>query len=427
VTLVYGSVCSGIEAVTAGWHGLDLRPRFFSEILSFPSRVLKHHYPDIPNLGDFTQIGAEHGPVDLLVGGTPCQSFSQAGGRAGLDDPRGHLAVEFLRLARRLRARWLVWENVPGVLSDDRGETFATLLGLMVELGYGVFYRVLDAQFFGVPQRRRRVFVVGYLGDWRPSAAVLLERPSMRRDPRTRGKAGTSVAAPAGGGAAPSDRDGRNDDVAHTLTAHHGRNSVEDTFALDDTARCIVRTGKAGASADQTFALGFHCTQDPISAEETTPLISAESSGCIGVFVASDGSATEAKVTSTLTPDGNRPARTMPVVLEPFAFDEVQITSAENRSTVSPGGPVSTVSPGGPVSTVSRTSRVSVAGGGVPRRLTPREHERCFGFPDDYTLIEGASDSVRYEALGNSMAVPVMRWLGERILAVEAILDRLKG
>ena len=192
--LIYGSVCDGIGAASCAWEPLGFRCAWRSEIAAFPSRVTKHHWPSVPNLGDLTRIGVDVNaePVDLLVGGTPCQSFSFAGGRAGLDDPRGHLAIEFLLLARRLGARWVVWENVPGVFSADEGEAFATFLGLMVECGYGVAWRVLDAQFFGVPQRRRRVFAVGYLGDWRPSVAVLLERPSMLRDPRTGSSAGSS-------------------------------------------------------------------------------------------------------------------------------------------------------------------------------------------------------------------------------------------
>jgi len=130
----------------------------------------------VMNFGDFTKIGAEHvGAIDLLAGGTPCQSFSIAGKRAGLDDPRGNLTIEFARLADRLRPLWLVWENVPGVLSIDGGRTFGAFLRMLVECGYGVAYRVLDAQYFGVPQRRRRVFVVGHLGDWRVAAAIFLE------------------------------------------------------------------------------------------------------------------------------------------------------------------------------------------------------------------------------------------------------------
>jgi len=170
----------------------------------------------------------------------------------------------------------------------------------------------------------------------------------MRRDPCARGKAGTSVAAPARVGAAGG--------VAHTLTAHHGRNSGEDVYAL-----------------------GFHATQDPISSIERAPAISAESTGSAAVF----------------------------------AFDQAQITSKTNRATVSPFAPVPTV---------SAESRMTIAGGLRPRRLTPREVERCFGFPDDYTLVNDADDSPRYEALGNSMAVPVMAWIGRRLLTVDGIM-----
>ena len=395
IELVYGSVCDGIGAASCAWEPLGLICAWRSEIAAFPSRVTKYHWPSVANLGDFTRIGVDVDarPVDILVGGTPCQSFSVAGGRAGLDDPRGHLAVEFLRLARRLGARWLVWENVPGVFSADDGTAFTTFLGLMVECGYGVAWRVLDAQFFGVPQRRRRVFVVGYLGDWRPPVAVLFERPSMLRDPRSSSPAGTSVAASAGVGA-----DG-GVDVGHAITSHHGRNSGEDIYAL-----------------------AFHCTQDPISSDEKTPLISAEeSTGAIGVLPIQSAERGGLRQQGGIGV-GKNGAPMYTITTRPdhgvFAFDEAQITSADNRSTVTPGEPVPTV---------SSTSRLRVAGGMRPRRLTPMEVERCFGFPDGFTNIPGASDSARYEALGHSRAVPVMSWIGKRIRFVDSIVGARHG
>ena len=193
----YLSVCSGIEAATVAWKPLGWEAAAFAEIEKFPSAVLAHHYPDVPNLGDLCAINGDdyRGSVNLLVGGTPCQSFSIAGLREGLDDPRGQLSLAYFKLAGRMRPRWLVWENVPGVLSDDGGRTFGTFLGALAELGYGFAYRILDAQYFGVPQRRRRVFLVGYLGDWRPPAAVLFERHSLSGDsPPSRGQ-GAEVAA----------------------------------------------------------------------------------------------------------------------------------------------------------------------------------------------------------------------------------------
>jgi DNA (cytosine-5)-methyltransferase 1 len=188
----YGSVCSGIEAATVAWHPLGWTPAFFSEIEKFPRAALQHHYPNVPLHGDFTTIkGDEYGSIDLLVGGTPCQSFSVAGLRK--DDARGNLALEYLRLVDRTQPRWIVWENVPGVLSSNKGRDFGAFLGALVELGYGFAYRVLDAQYFGVAQRRRRVFVVGYVGDWRPATVVLFERESVRGYPASRRKTGEKL------------------------------------------------------------------------------------------------------------------------------------------------------------------------------------------------------------------------------------------
>ena len=186
--MTYGSVCSGIEAASVAWEPLGWRPAWVAEIDPFARAVLAHHYPEVRNLGDFTAIRGHWlrrigtTPVEHLVGGTPCQAFSVAGHRLGVDDPRGNLTLEFLRAVKRLRPRWVVWENVPGVLSIDSGRTFGTILRTLAQLGYGTAYRILDAQHFGVPQRRRRVFVVGFAGAWQAAAAVLFERESLRRD-----------------------------------------------------------------------------------------------------------------------------------------------------------------------------------------------------------------------------------------------------
>lgn len=160
--MIYGSVCSGIEAASVAWHPLGWKPAFFSEIEKFPRAVLQHHYPHVPLHGDFTTIQKDdYEPIDILVGGTPCQSFSIAGLRGGLDDERGNLALEFLRLVGRLRPRWILWENVPGVLSSSEGRDLSCILDGLEELGYIVDIDILDAQFYGVPQRRRRIFVCG--------------------------------------------------------------------------------------------------------------------------------------------------------------------------------------------------------------------------------------------------------------------------
>jgi DNA (cytosine-5)-methyltransferase 1 len=223
----FGSVCSGIEAASVAWEPLGWRAAFFAEIAKFPSAVLAERWPGVPNVGDFTRP-FEHDAIDLLVGGTPCQSFSVAGLRGGLADERGNLALEFFRLAQRARPRWVVWENVPGVLSSEGGRDFGSILGALAELGYGFAYRVLDAQYFGVPQRRRRVFVVGHLGAWAPAAAVLFERSCLRWDSAPRRAAGAEVAgcleASTGGC---DDNDACANRVVHALTAE-GFDASED-------------------------------------------------------------------------------------------------------------------------------------------------------------------------------------------------------
>lgn len=176
----YGSVCSGIEAASVAWEPLGFQAQFFSEIEPFPCAVLNHHWPHIPNHGDMTKFEDwPNATIDILIGGTPCQSFSIAGLRKGLADPRGNLMLTYLAIAARYSPEWLVWENVPGVLSSNQGRDFAAFLNGLAELGYGFAYRILDAKHFGVPQRRRRVFLVANFGSWQRAAAVLFERASL--------------------------------------------------------------------------------------------------------------------------------------------------------------------------------------------------------------------------------------------------------
>jgi DNA (cytosine-5)-methyltransferase 1 len=231
--VIFGSVCSGMEAASLAWGPLGWKPAFFSEIDKAPCALLSQRYPDTPNLGDMTKFEEwPHYAIDLLAGGTPCQSFSVAGLRKGITDPRGSLMLTYGAIAHRYRPRWLLWENVPGVLSSNGGRDFGSFLGMLAELGYGFAYRVLDAQFFGLAQRRKRVFVVGYLGDWRPPAAVLFERESLRGDPAPRREAGqrpapTISARTKGGGGLGTDAelDGALiPEMAHALTASPANN-----------------------------------------------------------------------------------------------------------------------------------------------------------------------------------------------------------
>ena len=179
----YVSLFAGIEAASQAWHHMGWEPMAFADIDAFPSAVLAHHYPDVPNLGNVEGVdwSEYRGKAEVVVGGSPCQSFSVAGKRLGMDDPRGNLALEFIRAVAEIQPTWFVFENVPGLLSSDGGRDFGIFLGEVAKIGYGFAYRVLDSQFFGVPQRRRRVFVVGHIGgDWRSAASVLFERESLQ-------------------------------------------------------------------------------------------------------------------------------------------------------------------------------------------------------------------------------------------------------
>ena len=451
----YLSVCSGIEAATVAWHPLGWEAVAYAEIEKFPRAILAHHYPDTPLHGDFTTIGAdEYGPIDLLVGGTPCQSFSIAGLRGGLDDDRGNLALEFLRLAQRKRPRWLLWENVPGVLSSNGGRDFGSILGGLVELGYGFAYRVLDAQYvrvdghpYAVPQRRRRVFVVGHLGDWRRPAAVLFERESLSGNPPPRRQAGEDVAgsltsrASGGGGGPGAGTDeaaagylqpvifggGLIPDVVGTLSdgAHNGGGlNGQDAYSGRIIPVAIHGTQDPDIIEGCAHSLGRNSGQENAIAIQERAISENPDAGPDGAGFRGDGAAytLEARtVPQAVAFDQN----TRDEVMSPTAYSIMPMNSGKDykaRETdiaqpVMAGGPV-----GGNQGGDYIQHRMAV------RRLTPRECERLQGFPDDYTAIpwrgkpaSQCPDGPRYKALGNSMAVPVMRWIGERIKMVEGL------
>jgi DNA (cytosine-5)-methyltransferase 1 len=438
--MIYGSVCSGIEAATVAWEGLGWRAAWFAEIDPFASAVLAHRFPEVANLGDFTQIQAGAGAIDLLVGGTPCQSFSIAGQRLGLDDPRGNLTLEFLGLVERVRPRWIVWENVPGVLSIDGGRTFGTVLGTLAHLGYGLAYRVLDAQFFGVPQRRRRVFTVGCAGGWQAAAAVLFERESLCRDLAPRRKAGEEIAGTLEARAST----GGYDPGAHGAASGHI--IAQRIVGHSVSAKWAKRgSGPSGSEYHNLVAHtlrgeGFDATEDGSS--RGIPLAVAFSCKDYGADATED-------VTPTLRAMGHSGSH-------PNAGGQLAAVIFESRFARNGRGAPDVVAP--PLKAQSGTSG---RGDGAPlvaswvavRRLTPRECERLQGFPDDWTLIPGYNaklrphevvevaeylgisierakiygatpDGPRYKAIGNSMAVPVMRWIGARIDHVDAVLRR---
>lgn len=359
----YLSLFSGIEAVTVAWHSLGFEPAAFAEIAPFPSAVLAHHYPDVPNLGDVTAITENQiknlGHIDIVVGGSPCQDLSIAGKRNGLAGERSGLFHEQIRIFNAARhfcgARFLLWENVPGAFSTNNGRDFAVVVGTMagcqfdvpkdgwgtegVALGNNglVEWAVLDAQWFGVAQRRRRVFALLDTGDWRDRPPILLERDSLRGNSpprRCKGTGTTAVPAPSIG-----------NESSHPLIA--------------------MAHGQAGAEIATDRSPSLTCNHEaPIIAYGFQPRIARNGRGDMGEVVNA-------------------------------------LTAQAGETGKGDAAPC--------VATVMQA-----------RRLTPRECERLQGFPDDYTLIpvssaKMAADGPRYKALGNSMAVPVMRWIGQKL------------
>lgn len=388
----YLSVCSGMEAASVAWHPLGWQPVGFSEIEPFPCAILKHRFPNIPNHGSLTEHHTwpiEQGAVDLLVGGTPCQSFSVAGLRKGLADPRGNLALTFLALADRLKPRWVLWENVPGALSSSGGRDFGSFVGALVELGYGFAYRVLDAQHFGVPQRRRRVFVVACLGDWRAAAEVLSLREGLRGYLEAGGKKRKGVAADAGIGA-----------EADGLPIWRAGDQANAEHMIDHAGTVSCNKGSHGGFIAHKPAIPFRKSKRAASTTDNETWVPAD-------------------VTNTLNNFDLGDTRTTHAVVEPGVYEN---HAQDSRVT----GPLE-VAP-----TVA--AKFGTGGGNVPlvgamavRRLTPVECERLQGFPDNWSRIPWKGkpetecpDGPRYKACGNSMAVPVMHWIGERIAAVEA-------
>jgi DNA (cytosine-5)-methyltransferase 1 len=350
-----------------GW-----KPLAFSEIEKFPSEVLKHHYPDVPNLGDMTkfkewELGADR--LDLLVGGTPCQAFSVAGLRKGLDDPRGNLALTYVAILNKFRPKWCVWENVPGVLSSNGGKDFGSFLTALGELGYGWAYRVLDAQYFGVAQRRKRVFVVGCFGNWESASKVLFESESLSRNTKQSRKerketsenalpsvVGTLLARDYKG----LNSDDLTDGKAILTTNLQNKTFVESSFGT-------FREDKVGGTTKASGGVLGGGSETLVATENNVPLPHAFKvrGGCAGGGKGYLGQDEKAFTLSTMQ--------------DQQIFQQMAV-----------------------------------------RRLTEIECERLQGFPDNYTNIkENCPSGARYKALGNSMAVPVMKWIGNRIQMVE--------
>ena len=466
--MIYGSVCSGIEAASVAWHPLGWKAAWLAEIEPFPSAVLAHHYPDTPNLGDMTKISAKvlTGDVvapDVLVGGTPCQAFSVAGLREGLNDGRGQLtikymelanAIDFIRQRRGEEPAVIVWENVPGVLSDKTnafGCFLAGLAGESVELKpaggkwsnagcvFGpqrtVAWRVLDAQYFGVAQRRRRVFVVASAREGFDPAAVLFEFEGVRRDSAPSREAGEGSAGGAGAGA-----------------AFGGNNTAGPIDVATARNACASASGRMDFESE-TFlvqpAICVHGNQDPCVSEHTAFALGRNNGGENAIaFSCNDHGGDAGPISPALRSMGHdvSHANAGGQVAVALPFGTTQITISANRSNPKYGDPCHPLAAGAHAPAIA----VQASQSGVRfndtigtldanygsrrhngvmqamqvRRLTPVECERLQGFPDGYTMIpwrkkpaEDCPDGPRYKALGNSMAVPCMFFIGSRINA----------
>jgi DNA (cytosine-5)-methyltransferase 1 len=495
----YLSVCSGIEAASKAWEPIGWEPVAFSEIEPFPSAVLKHHWPEVPNLGDmskYEQWNIQSGSVDLLVGGTPCQSFSVAGLRQGLKDPRGNLMLTYLAIAERLKPRWLVWENVPGVLSSNGGKDFGSFLGALGELGYEWAYRVLDAQWFGVAQRRRRVFVVAHLGKGNFAAKVLFESESVRRDtpPSREARKGIATDAEAGVGVSLPEREvvGCLSDGAHMGGGLNGQDAYSGRIMAVKTEPVIIDRAafnqgenaqykpriEHGETMDSLVARGPHAVAIPIHDQATRhsgkhgDKQDGKGNG-LGVGKPGDPCPTLTKGDKHAVLYENHPndsrvtgphdvapscvsrygtgGGNVPLVQEAIAFEPGIATRegsdsrfvkelsptlrkemGDNQVAVAVDCYNKTIGEKSQ-SISSSASDINHTGGVINpadrmavRRLTPRECERLQGFNDDHTMIpwrnkpaDQCPDGPRYKALGNSMAVPCMAWIGKRIDAVE--------
>jgi len=512
----YLSVCSGIEAASKAWEPIGWEPVAFSEIEPFPAAVLKHHWPKVQNLGDMTkyeQWNIQSGTIDLLVGGTPCQSFSVAGLRQGLKDPRGNLMLTYLGIAERFKPRWLVWENVPGVLSSNGGKDFGSFLGALGELGYEWAYRVLDAQWFGVAQRRRRVFVVAHLGKGNLAAKVLFESESVCRNsaPSREARQGTATnVAPSLTASNDPSRSPQSSEVTQqvnaVLEATTYRMQAFGEYSDDGTAsamkardykdatdlvaspviidRAAFNQGQNaqykpriehGETMDSLVARGPHAVlfeNHPNDSRVTGPhdvapsCVSRYGTGGGNVplvqesmafqqntrdevrYINGDGAIAGALAAETgakqqnyihiqqsneaiafepgiATREGSESRfvkELSPTLRKEMGDNQVAVAVDVYNQAIDGNTAATLTSACGGTNTSGPKAMQSMA----VRRLTPRECERLQGFPDDHTLIpwrnkpaDQCPDGPRYKALGNSMAVPCMAWIGKRIDAVE--------
>ena len=473
------SLFSGIEAASTAWGPMGWECAAVAELDPFASAVLAHRHPTVPNLGDVTKITEEDiaklGRLDLVVFGSPCQDLSVAGKREGLAGARSGLFFTALRIIQHARercgVRFALWENVPGAFSSNQGRDFAAVVDAMAGLagtpippkGWGtegcavgeqamVEWAVLDAQWFGVAQRRRRVFALADFGDWFNRGPILLEPHRLRRDTAPSREAGQSTAGTLASRTGAGGFPGTDEALSGYLQPVECFGGNRTSGPLD-VSTALNASGTASGRQDfesETFVV--HGTQDPCVSPDTAFTLGRnqgqENAICVtgsvthtltteGFDAREDGTGRgtplvalpHVDVMPTLRSGGGTAAShgavsgdTKDEYVVPVAFDTTQITSAANRSNPKPGDPCHPLAAGAHAPALLTPSQV--------RRLTPVECERLQGFPDNYTAIpwrnkpaDQCPDGPRYKALGNSMAVPVMRWIGQRIdLAILGLL-----
>ena len=430
--LTVGSLFSGIGGFDLGLERAGVRPLWMCEIDRACQGVLRRHWPGVPIYDDVTRLSTDNlVRPDVLCGGFPCQDVSVAGRRAGLVGERSGLWYEFLRVIESLRPRWVVIENVPGLLSSNGGRDFAVVLRGLVECGYGVTWRVLDAQYFGVAQRRRRVFIVGSLGSGR-AAEVLFERESLSGHPTPRREAGAHVARSLANSSVSSgyryDPNGEEYVVDSQNMAADYRSTVGtlDTQRRGNRGYGVVGTLTATYAEQSGNGLGETENGLVVASHPISPPLTSE-----GHDGSEDGRGRKAFAPVQRPPlytikgaaNGRAPENgpqygeilddgtcyTLNTVEQHAvaALDPIQVTSKTNRTRVEFGAPCDTLHGKG----------MSAIGGFGVRRLTPIECERLQGFPDSWTAHQ--SDSTRYRQLGNAVCVNVAEWIGRRIMEAD--------
>lgn len=480
----YISLFSGVEACSVAWyHMKNWQAQAFAEFDAFPSAVLKYQFPHVPNVGDVTKHEWKQykGKCELIVGGSPCQSFSVAGKRLGLDDPRGNLALHFLRIIEEVQPTWFIFENVAGLLSSDDGRDFAAFLAEVENIGYGCAYRIFDAQHFGVPQRRRRVFVVGHIdGDWRRAASVLFEPEGLQGNNPTRNKKRKASASNSGSSIEASSEPNRRGIISgvdlfnqeetgeihvplRTAQGHgapavmtfdargNGEGDVTNTLVGDHQSRVTDYTALAVEPVEgENICFDHTFGQNAVVYEQVSPTLKAN--GCVPTspavmqrpwrmakapMAADDWSRWEESEAhpclNTFSNHGENRLQSA-VTVEPIPIHDqaTRWSGLNGDKAIGKGNGLGVGKEGDPSNTLTSNDRHAVAQFAnselAVRRLTPVECERLQGFPDNWTQIpwkgkpkEKCPDGPRFKAMGNSMAVPVMRWIGEGIELVNRI------